>query len=155
MNIVKGNLIDLAEEGKFNVIVQGCNCFNTMGSGLAGEIKARYPNAYEVDCETGIGDRAKLGTYTTMVGVQFNIVNAYTQFGYGRLNKDDDLFEYDSFALILERLQDEYKGSGRFGFPLIGCGLAGGNKSRIVSMIEDFSRSVEADGGSVTIVEFS
>lgn len=27
----KGNLIDLAEAGEFDVVVQGCNCFNTMG----------------------------------------------------------------------------------------------------------------------------
>ena len=42
----------------------------------------------------------------------------------------------------------------RFGFPLIGMGLAGGDKERIMAMLEDFSRRVEAKGGSVTLVEF-
>jgi O-acetyl-ADP-ribose deacetylase (regulator of RNase III) len=154
MKTVKGNLIDLAEAGEFNVIVQGCNCFNTMGSGLAKEIRARYPKAYDVDCETNAGDRTKLGSYSTMLGKLFNIVNAYTQYGYGRFSEDDDLFEYEAFALILERLQKQYKGVGRFGLPLIGCGLAGGDKTRIVEMIEDFAKAVEADGGTVTIVEF-
>jgi len=26
-----GNLIDMAEQGQFDVIVHGCNCLNTMG----------------------------------------------------------------------------------------------------------------------------
>ena len=43
----KGNLIDMAEAGKFHIIVHGCNCFNTMGSGIAKEIRNRYPRAYE------------------------------------------------------------------------------------------------------------
>jgi O-acetyl-ADP-ribose deacetylase (regulator of RNase III) len=154
MEIIKGNLIDLAQQGRFNVIIHGANCFNTMSSGIAKEIRARYPKAYEVDCETVAGDRAKLGTYTTMLGLRFNIINAYTQYGYGRKTEDDDLFEYEAFALILERLQKQYKGVGRFGFPLIGCGLAGGDKTRIVGMIEDFAKAVEADGSTVTIVEF-
>lgn len=28
---VKGNLLNLAEAGQFDIVVQGCNCFNTMG----------------------------------------------------------------------------------------------------------------------------
>jgi hypothetical protein len=28
----KGNLLDLAEAGEFDIIVQGCNCFNAMGA---------------------------------------------------------------------------------------------------------------------------
>lgn len=31
---IKGNLIDLAEEGEFDIIIHGCNCQNTMGSVL-------------------------------------------------------------------------------------------------------------------------
>ena len=35
MNIVKGDLIKSAKEGQFDVIIHGCNCFNTMGAGIA------------------------------------------------------------------------------------------------------------------------
>ena len=38
MNIVKGNLVTLALAGEFDVIIHGCNCFNTMGSGVAKDI---------------------------------------------------------------------------------------------------------------------
>jgi O-acetyl-ADP-ribose deacetylase (regulator of RNase III) len=39
LNHTKGNLIDMAEAGLFDFIVQGCNCHNTMGSGIAKEIR--------------------------------------------------------------------------------------------------------------------
>ena len=31
MKTIEGNLISLAKAGQFDVIVQGCNCFCTMG----------------------------------------------------------------------------------------------------------------------------
>ena len=151
MKTVKGNLIDLAEQGEFNIIVQGCNCFETMGSGLAREIKERYPAAYYADVKySSAGDYNKLGCYSVMLGKQFNIINAYTQYGFSR---GSDVFEYDSFKLILQKLAHNYPTS-KFGFPLIGCGLAGGDKDRIVGMLEEFAKMTDKDGGSVTLVEF-
>jgi len=158
----KGNLLDLAEQGKFDIIVHGCNCFNTMGSGIAKEIRARYPQAYEIDtayhqalcldyeCNWGL---EKLGNYTeaTNDAETFTIVNAYTQVNF--MPRDIDHFEYDSFALILRKLAARFPDK-RFGFPYIGMGLAGGDKDRIVAMLEDFAEKVSAKGGSVTLVEF-
>ena len=42
----------------------------------------------------------------------------------------------------------------RYGFPLIGMGLAGGDKERIMKILEDFASEIESNGGSVTIVEW-
>ena len=46
---------------------------------------------------------------------------------------------------------------GRFGFPYIGMGLAGGDKDRILSMLEGFAKTIDkaAAGGTVTLVEFA
>jgi hypothetical protein len=33
-------------------------------------------------------------------------------------------------------------------------GLAGGDKDRIIAMLEDFAEKISAQGGSVTLVEF-
>ena len=151
---LKGNLLDLAEQGEFDIIVQGCNCFETMGSGIAREIKARYPAAYDADLKySSAGDYKKLGNYSVMLGKQFNIINAYTQYGFAR---DNDVFEYDSFKLILQKMAHTYPG-GRFGFPYIGMGLAGGDKDRILSMLEGFAKTIDkaAAGGTVTLVEFA
>ncbi len=154
----KGNLLDLAEAGLFDVVVQGCNCFNAMGAGLAPQIAKRYPRAEEVDSETVRGNIGKLGNFTMAwsshydVNIKpFKIINAYTQYVTSR--QGEDVFEYDSFAVILRKLAHEY-GGHRFGLPYIGMGLAGGDKKRIMAMIENFANEISAKGGSVTLVEF-
>ena len=136
MRLESGDLIESAIQGQFDVVVHGCNCFNTMGAGLAKNIQQYFPEAYSADCRTKKGDRGKLGTYTQAT-VNINnqvitIVNAYTQYYYGR---GKDLFEYEAFQEILEQLCVEFHGK-RFGFPLIGCGLAGGDRDRILTMIK-------------------
>lgn len=145
-----GNLLDLAEAGKFDVVVQGCNCFNTMGGGIAREIRERYQMAATVDSETEKGDYNKLGNYTTAFTGKFLIVNAYTQYN---MSRGTDVFEYTAFQLILEKLTFAYPGK-RIGLPYIGMGLAGGDKDVIITMIEWFAERVAEQGGSVTLVEF-
>lgn len=155
MNFVTGNLIDLAEEGKFDIIVQGCNCYNTMNSGLAKEIKARYPEVAVCDQKTSSGDYNKLGNFTASGtifnrGHNFIIVNAYTQFDYGRDGKDR--FEYNAFDLIMQKLAYRW-GHSNFGFPMIGCGLAGGDEKRIITKIRGFAETIAPKGGTVTVVK--
>lgn len=150
----KGNLIDLAEQGEFDVIVHGCNCQNTMGSGIAKELRARYPGVYDADClatQQWKNPVAKLGNFSTYTTFNFIVINAYTQLHY--LPRGVDHFEYESFYLILKKL--EVLGGVRFGFPYIGMGLAGGDKDRIIAMLEDFAEKVSTKGGSVTLVEFA
>jgi O-acetyl-ADP-ribose deacetylase (regulator of RNase III) len=148
----QGNLLDLAEQGKFDVVVQGCNCFCTMGAGIAREIRARYPQAWNVDMLTKEGDYTKLGTWTDADCNKFWIINAYTQFETAKA-PGEDVFEYLSFELILQKLAHVYPGC-RFGLPYIGMGLAGGDKDAIMHLIENFALAVSAKGGSVTLVEF-
>lgn len=156
----KGNLIDMAEQGLFDVIVHGCNCQNTMGSGIAKEIRERHPVAYRAD--TNMHKKMAhpvdlLGNYSWHVGCvgregwAFTIVNAYTQLNY--LPRGVDHFDYESFELILRKLAVVAPGV-RFGFPYIGMGLAGGDSKRIVHMLCDFADRVEKTGGSATLVEF-
>jgi len=154
---VKGNLIDLAEQGEFDVIVHGCNCLNTMGSGIALEMRNRYPKVYDADTlatqqwKTPVAKLGNFSTYTTVgKGKPFVIVNAYTQVNFAP--RWVDHFEYESFYLILRKL--EALGPVKFGFPYIGMGLAGGDETRIIKLLEDFADRVTATGGSVTLVEF-
>jgi len=159
----KGNLIDMAEQGLFDVIVHGCNCQNTMGSGIAKEIRARYPLAYTADtnfmrqmppvCKLGMWSNHNTdGHGSVFYGVSsFIIINAYTQVNY--LPRGVDHFEYESFELILRKLAAVYPDK-RIGFPYIGMGLAGGNGFRIMNMLEKFAQAIEENGGSATLVEF-
>lgn len=153
MNIIKGDLIKLAEQGAFRVIVQGCNCYNIMGAGLALQLKEKYPLVYKTDCATVAGDINKLGTYTACTPAgNFVVVNAYTQYGFS--NGIDDVFEYTALELILQKLLYSYGGT-QYGFPMIGCGLARGDRDKILKLLERFSTDVEFLGGTVTLVEFS
>ena len=151
----KGNLLDLAEAGEFDIVVQGCNCFNTMGGGIAREIRERYPHVAEVDGKTASGDYNKLGNYTKAIVKgedehSFIVINAYTQFD---MSKGSDVFEYTAFQLILEKMVRLY-GNYSIGLPYIGMGLAGGDPQWIMPIIENFAEQVAKKGGSVTLVEF-
>ena len=137
MKIYSGDLIEKAKNGEFDVIIHGCNCQNTMNSGIAKQIRQNFPEAYQADQKTVCADKTKLGTFSE-VTVKINdhnltIINAYTQYRYG---KDRDHFEYDTFPQLLQSIKAKY-GDKKIGLPLIGCGLAGGDKKRILKMIED------------------
>jgi O-acetyl-ADP-ribose deacetylase (regulator of RNase III) len=149
----KGNLLDLAEAGAFDIVVQGCNCFNTMGGGIAREIRERYPLVASVDMATGCGDYNKLGNWTECNAGgenRFTVINASTQYN---MSRGTDVFEYVAFELILQKLIHTY-GDKRIGFPYIGMGLAGGDPELILAAIEWFAMRVAKKGGSVTLVEF-
>ena len=64
MKVVTGDLIGMAQNGEFDAIIHGCNCFNKMGSGIAKSIKVAFPQAFAVDRATIAGNRRKLGTIT-------------------------------------------------------------------------------------------
>lgn len=155
-----GNLLDMAENGLFDVIVHGANCLSTMGSGIAKEIKARYPEAYLADHNYMVHQSTimKLGNYSFTEtdyrhpNNQFIIVNAYTQHDY--LPRGKDHFEYESFEIILRKLLVVY-GDKNIGFPYIGMGLAGGASGRIINLITSFAQEVTKKGGTVTLVEFN
>ena len=188
LNRVKGDLLRLAEEGNFDFIVHGCNCFRKMKSGIAGQIARKYPIVAEADSLTLTTGplRDKLGKWTSAKvisssGNTFTVINAYTQYTYSR---DKDVFEYDAFAKFLGEFSNyleifclnpykvevirgglksgtsEWVGSDkpayetvRVGFPKIGCGLAGGDESRIVAMLEGFAL-VAPERCFVTLVDY-
>lgn len=168
-----GNLIDMAEAGLFDVIVHGCNCYTTMGSGIAKEIKERYPAAYRVDKQWPIKmvmpyihtPELRLGNFSFAVveapptaphyldceRKKFTIVNAYTQVGF--MPRDVDHFEYASFELILRKLLSVY-GDRRVGLPYIGMGLAGGDPEKIIPIIDSYGSQFKDAGGSLTLVRY-
>lgn len=155
MKIIKGDLIALAKAGEFDVICHGCNCFHSFGSGIAKTIKEEFPDAYRADLETPRGDIHKLGTcsygdWFREDGHRVSIANLYTQYKYGR-NKD--FFEYEAFEKVLQELNSffgKYTSSRRWGFPEIGCGLAGGDKGRIMKILEENTKDL-----NVTIVQYT
>lgn len=132
----QGDLLQLALDGEFDVIVHGCNCFGDMGKGIALAVKQQFSEAYQADCATVKGDRAKLGTFSSALvqrgGGVFVVVNAYTQFDWrGRGVKVD----YAAIGSVFAQIQQRFTGQ-RIGYPLIGAGLAGGDWDVIAPIID-------------------
>ena len=142
---VEGDILALAQQGLFDVVIHGCNCFHVMGAGLAAQVSAQYPGAYEVDKATDRGDRGKLGTYSSfLVGDDFRIVNAYTQYNYGGGMHVD----YEAIRQVFRTVASDFIDK-RIAYPKIGAGLAGGDWSVIYKIIKE-----ELAGLDHTLVEY-
>lgn len=166
----KGDLIKLAKDGHFDVITHGCNCFCTMGAGIAVPMKENFfCDMFEMEDPKYKGDINKLGTidydYITDKGdhlrisnpndqytgdILVTVVNSYTQYRYGRNHADGDSnpVDYEAIALCMRKINHTFKGK-TLGLPMIGAGLAGGDWSRIKKIINKELRDMD-----VWIVEY-
>ena len=150
MRQVKGDLIQLALAGEFDVIVHGCNCHCQMGRGIALSIKQQLPEAYIADCQTLKSDPSKLGTISLAEVIRgekrFFVVNAYTQFDWAG---DGVKVDYDAIRSTMQAIKHQFSGK-RIAYPKIGAGLARGDWNIIYPIICE-----ELAGEHHTYVEFS
>jgi O-acetyl-ADP-ribose deacetylase (regulator of RNase III) len=133
LNYVKGDLIKLADDGEFDMIIHGCNCFATMAAGIAYPIGRRWPEAKKIDALTKRGDCNKLGSYTvvdvkTKADTNLKVMNAYTQF------KPGPDFKLVHLQSVLLRVREKFSDL-RIGIPLIGCGIGGGDWDEVEHML--------------------
>jgi len=166
---VEGNIITLALEGKFDVIAHGCNCLSAMGAGLAPQMAKTF-GCDRFKMELKGADINKLGcvdfeTFVISKGGIWNrrldenvnkdpevtVVNAYTQYKYGRNHSDgvSRPIDYEALALCMRKMNTIFKGL-HIGLPQIGAGLAGGDWNRIKGIIIE-----ELTDCRVTVVIFN
>lgn len=152
MNVVHGDLLSLMEDGTFDVMIHGCNCFNTMGGGIAGQISKRWPMVSAVDILTESGDINKLGQIQIVPqrrndGTDFYVVNAYTQYEYGtdKMNVD-----YEAIVMAFRKVAKSFLPGTQIAYPRIGCGLAGGDWDVVKEIIAN-----ELNGHVHTLVEYA
>lgn len=141
MKIISGNLLT----SNVPVIVHQCNCFHTMGSGIAKILKEEYPEVYEADLTTKYGDRSKLGGFSIAEikkGMSLKYVfNLYSQYNYGRGLKTDYEALEDGLAEIVYWCNLHH--IKRIGLPyLIGCGLAGGDEKVVLAIIDKIQKEI-------------
>ncbi len=120
-----------------------------MGSGIAKQIRERFPEAYAVDLETVKG-ASKLGSIS-MAGFVRNshvviVINAYTQGFYGSERRHVDYDAVRSAMRLVKRLY----GGGKIAYPRIGAGLGGGDWDVISKIIDE-----ELEGEDHTLVEYA
>lgn len=144
IHIKTGNVLDIPT----GVIVHGCNSRGVMASGIAKEVKERFPRAFDVyHCaySTAIAGGAPglpMGSFTVAeVAKDKFIVNLITQENYGR-DQNVQYVDYDAvYAGFGEILKCKALClSADFGndlnFPRIGCGLGNGDWD-VISVIID------------------
>lgn len=142
---IKGDLIKLAKEKKFDLIAHGCNCQKVMGAGIAKQIAKNFPSAYSADKKDQRLPIERLGDFT--IG-GFNsittlyILNLYTQFLPGK-NLD-----YEALTLCLRKVNMLFYNRS-IGLPQIGAGIAGGDWNRIKEIIKTELKDMD-----VTIVYY-
>lgn len=124
------------EEG---VIIHGCNCKRVMGSGVALQIKKKYPGAYGeyMSSLQALGDLIPWRHPEKPLV----IVNALTQNGFG--SPITRHVSYDAVDRCLDKFVSDlpakpiYKDAPlSINFPRIGAGLGGGNWAIISAIIE-------------------
>ena len=148
MKTIKGDLIELAQRGKFDIIVHGCNCKGRMGAGVAKQIKKHFPVAYHADQDYHKNGKSCLGNISvsgtlTNHGILY-VVNAYTQFDYSRKGQQVD---YDAIRECFKKVK-VIADKNRIGYPKIGAGLGGGDWEIIRKIIDE-----ELEGTDHTLVE--
>jgi O-acetyl-ADP-ribose deacetylase (regulator of RNase III) len=144
---IEGDLIKFAQQGYFDVIVHGCNCFSTMGAGIAPQMAKAF-GCDKFPMEQLGPDINKLGNidakYSEVIlGPKSEytkptiVVNAYTQYKYGSNHIDGDVapFDYEAFTICMRKINLLFKGK-TIGMPKIGAGLAGGDWNKIEKIIE-------------------
>ena len=141
MKEIKGDLLELAFSGKFDIICHGCNCQKTMGAGIAAQIKYHYKAAYTVDVKDKRQPLDRLGNWTvakvkTKVIKPLFIYNLYTQFVPG----NDFMLSALDLALFklnihINELEQQEGKKYSIAFPQIGAGIGGGNWEDIKKVI--------------------
>jgi O-acetyl-ADP-ribose deacetylase (regulator of RNase III) len=96
----KGNVFDRLHPGV--ILVHSCNAKNTWGSGIALEIKHRYPKAFKEHCEfpNQLGDGYIIPVYDIMIGCL--IVSE----GYGKRVSHSDEIQMYTYWAIRDLLED-------------------------------------------------
>lgn len=131
---VKGDLISIFKSGAGHLI-HGCNCFHTMGAGIARQIAREFPQALDADEKTVYGDPDKLGTFSLWDHFAKNRIvqgiNMYTQYRPG------PNAEYFPILKGFELVNDAFKGSTLpFYIPKIGCGIGGLEWEHVKNIID-------------------
>lgn len=135
MKIVVSDLLDI-EQG---MIVHGCNAQGVMGSGVADQIRRKYPYAYRTyyDAYTAAGLMLGEVIYAVFDTKNLIIANAITQQFFGR-DPNRVYVDYHAVRKCMRNVAGVAKQHNmQVHFPKIGAGLARGNWSILSTIIDE------------------
>jgi len=131
---VNGNLFNALKRDGVVAIAHQVNCQGVMGAGLAKQIKVEYPEVYNQYKKAYYKTSDLLGKVQPVsLSNGKAVINMFAQFDYGR---DKVYTDYDAFKTCLIKIRDHINGA--VAIPKgIGCGLAGGDWSKVMDIIND------------------
>lgn len=140
IKIVEGNIL----ESNADIIYHQVNCMGVMGSGLAKQIKNKYPNVYKdykKFCSQHKPEELLEQIYNSRYNELNCICSVFGQLGYGT-NKVQTNYDAVRKALLDSRrvLKDLYwqYPNCKLAFPYkMGCGLGGGNWDIVYKIIKE------------------
>ena len=141
----QGNVLD----SQASVIAHCVNCQGKMGRGVAAQIKVKWPvvwDSYNVQCGMTYNKDLLIGMcQAVQIGDEQYIANLFGQIDYGTHKRQ---LNYEYLYLSLENLINFMinKGLKSVAFPdMIGCGLAGGIREIVLTMIEVLFEDFEVE----------
>lgn len=157
MRIITGDLTTIWKQIDCAIGHQ-CNCEHVMGSGVAQQIRATFPEAFEADLLTDLA-KDKLGTFSRGISyksiletehgkVERRVVvyNIYSQFSLSE--KGEDVTCYDCLARGVRAVLEDIKKDGDYPLCLpylIGCGLAGGDWKTVEGILLDAEKDENSE----------
>ena len=145
VKIIDGNLFD----SKANIICHQCNCQGVMGSGVAAEVKKRYPHVFDIYHKDYIDGKLKLGYVCFATAKQDQVVAnmcGQDKFGY-------DGATYTSYEKLQECLDSvvtfamfDYDVRPTVAFPYkMSCHRGGGDWNIVFNMIKDTFKDFDVE----------
>lgn len=129
INVVKGNVL----HAPCGYIIHGCNTSGRMGKGVALEIRKKWPKIYVSYLQAFNLGRLQLGSISGgLVAPQLCVINAVTQIGYGndghpRTHPPSIGAAFGAVVQMASVTPQLENVPMVISFPLIGCGLGGGD----------------------------
>ena len=118
------------------IAIHQCNCFHTMGAGIAKALAKAFPEVLSADKKTAFGVGSKLGTYSAVqVTKNCTVYNLYSQYMFGSNSNHTD---YDAMYKGLKSIVESNKPDSNVTYIIpryIGAGLSGGNHEIILNGI--------------------
>lgn len=154
----KGNLLDVQS----GIILHGCNCQGAYGSGVAGQIRKKYPGAYKsyMDMVNRYSEEVNttrlLGTYTTYAphDTDLVIINGFTQEYFG--GDGNKYVSYYGISKLFDTIVNRWDDDVTINIPdMIGCGLAGGDRNVVISIINDIEKVYDIPNDRIVCWNFN
>lgn len=142
LNYINSDIFTSLNKG--DILLHGCNAQGVMGSGIAAQIKKRYPDCFKV--YKNRVPYTKVGSVIWYESDSITIGNCITQAHYGRHPKVQ-YCSYDGIASCMVKVREYLTDAGKneVHMPKIGAGLGNGDWNIIAPIVECQLRDFKAN----------